>query len=133
MFIEEVNYFMVLIAAAVNMGVAIAWYSPYFFGKQWLELVDKPMEELDKNAKNAYTACGVGALIMSFILAHVIAMSELTGPIGGMIVGLWMWIGFVGAATLITYFFEDRPLGLWKIYVGYQLVAFLLMGFLLGF
>lgn len=47
-------------------------------------------------------------------------------------IGVFAWAGFVVTVLAVTTFFGGRPRTLWLINAGYQLVALVLMGGLLG-
>jgi hypothetical protein len=50
----------------------------------------------------------------------------------GMTAGALAGAGWVAAALGVTYLFERRPLALFLINAGYQIVAFVVMGAILG-
>jgi hypothetical protein len=50
----------------------------------------------------------------------------------GIIIGFWVWLGFVVTTVLPGYLYEGRPKILYFIFIAYQLVAICLMGGLLA-
>ena len=74
----------------------------------------------------------VMSLLMAVALATVLGLAHVTDWLGGALVGLWAWAGFVLATQLPLMTYENRPLRLVAINTGALLVALLLMGALLG-
>jgi hypothetical protein len=72
----------------------------------------------------------VASLVMSFNLAAFIGAK---GSLGfGLFAGAPTGIGWVAMALGAIYLFEQRSLKLWLIDNGYQVLAYTLMGGLLG-
>ena len=42
---ENIDYFIVLIASLVNIAIGALWYSPYLFGKQWTRLLGIDLDD----------------------------------------------------------------------------------------
>lgn len=127
--------------AVANMIVGFLWYGP-LFGKPWSklmgwgEMTPEKMVEIQKKARPAYIATFIGALLMSYVMAHaVIFGSTYTGTfgvIGGMTAAFWYWLGIVVPVTMGTVFWDGKPWKLWFINAGYYLVVMLIMGAVLG-
>lgn len=134
-----INYWAVIINVVVAMGVGFAWYGP-LFGKEWSRLMGWSKEDLEKKMKEgvgpAYTLSALGALIMSFVLAHSIIFAEAylgsSGVYGGLQGAFWSWLGFVAPVTLGTVLWDGKPWKLWVLNNGYWLVVLLLMGIVFG-
>ncbi|MEE9225975.1 MAG: DUF1761 domain-containing protein [Bacteroidota bacterium] len=131
----DINYWAVLVAAIANFGLGAVWYSPALFAKRWLALMKKSeaeLEQMKKGAPRAYALSFVGALVMSYVLAHIVDYVQATTVAGGLESGFWLWLGFVGTTNLSGVLFEDRPTGLYLINMGYYLVSLLIMGTILA-
>ena len=131
----EINYWAVLVAAVVNFALGAVWYSPALFGKRWLAIINKSeaeLEEMKKGATRGYVLSVVGALVMSFVLAHIVDYGQATTIASGMQSGFWLWLGFVATTNLSSVLFEARPTGLYLISMGYYLVSLLIMGAILA-
>jgi hypothetical protein len=122
------------------MILGALWYGP-LFGKEWAKLMGlKIPEKMDDKAKKAmmqsYGLMALGALVMSYVLAHAVIFGEsylgVVGAWGGAQAGFWYWIGFVAPVTLGTVLWEQKPWKLWFINVGYYLVGLVLIGILLS-
>ncbi|MFZ2886426.1 MAG: DUF1761 domain-containing protein [Minisyncoccia bacterium] len=136
-----VNYLAVLVAAVANMVVGFAWYGP-LFGKTWSQLMGwgemtpEKMAEKQKAARMSYAISFVGALIMAYVLSHVLFLANAFAPSGfsaGITSGFWMWLGFIAPVTIGSVLWDGKPLKLWYINAGYYLIALLVMGAILGY
>lgn len=129
----SINYFAVLVAALIPMIIGALWYSPILFAKQWMKLIGKTEADIKKgNPTKGYIGSFLGALVMSYVLAHIVVLTNSTSISGGLQAGFWAWLGFVATTHLSMYLFENKPLKLYAINVGYYLVALPLMGALLA-
>jgi hypothetical protein len=125
-----VNWLAVLVAAVSTFVLGGLWYGP-LFGKTWLAVTGIPEERLREG--NQGVIFGV-SFVLELIAAVLLAM--FLGPEStlafGIFAGLSVGLGWVGTSLGVTYLFERRPLGHWGVNAGYQTVAFLIMGAILG-
>jgi hypothetical protein len=127
---ESVNVFAVLVAALAGFVIGGSWYGP-LFGKPWMAASGMTKEK---------GAQGNMALIfgLTFVLNAVIAIgiAILLGGHRGLLAGLHMGLftGFFFIATTlgVIYLFERRPLMLFLINAGYQVVNFAVIGMIIG-
>lgn len=135
-----INYFAVLVSAALAVGIGYLWYGP-LFGRQWVALMGWSHEEIDLKMKRGlgpqYILQIMGALIMSYVLAHSIVFSSSYLHQGGILAGieggLWAWLGFVVPVSLGSVLWDGKPWKLWCINAGYYLVTLLIIGAILGY
>jgi len=132
MVLPDVNFVHVLVAALVAMVLGGLWYSPMLFGKTWAILANINQETAKKEAPMAYLKMFVTALISMYVLAIFVGFAGAVTFSQGMMVGFWLWLGFVGAVTLSGVIFEKRPFRLWLITNGYQVVLLGITGGLLA-
>lgn len=134
----EINYLAVLVAAVIPMVIGSFWYSPVLFGNQWMKLAGFSKEQIEKAKKDkakmqkAYMGSAVAALLMSYVLANFVDYANAVTFVQGAMTGFWAWLGFAAASSLPSYLFEGRPVKLWKLNTGYNLVSLLLIGGLLA-
>ena len=134
-----INYWAVLVSAAVAIGIGYAWYGP-IFGKQWIALMGWSMADMEAKMKQGvgpqYVLQAVGALLMAFVLLHalVFASSYLheSGVIAGLETGFWNWIGFIVPVTLGSVLWDGKPWKLWVLNAAYYLIVLLVMGLILA-
>ena len=133
----EINYLAVLVASLFPMVIGSLWYGP-LFGKRWMALVEKSEEELRAsfNPVKSYAVTWVFALLMAFVMAHVIDTWSFRfgdlGVMGGIQTGFWIWVGFVLTIGWQRVAFEDVKTALWTMNSLYNLIALMAMGVLLA-
>jgi surface polysaccharide O-acyltransferase-like enzyme len=133
-----VNLLSVLAAAIATMILGFLWYSPFLFAKPWTLAMgydpnDKAkMEEMRKGAGKLYGITFVASLLSAFVLAKIIDVTTVTSALYGMKIGFAVWLGFVTTVQLTSTLFKRRPIKLYLIDTGYQLVCYLVMGTILA-
>jgi Protein of unknown function (DUF1761) len=135
----DINYFAVVTNVALAMILCFLWYGP-IFGKQWVALMGWSHAEIETKMKEGmgpkYLLQAVGALVMSFVLAHTIIFSSaylnVHGIMAGIEAAIWNWVGFVVPATIGTVLWEGKSWKLWFLNAGYFLVLLLIMGSVLA-
>ncbi len=133
-----VNLLSVLAAAIATMILGFLWYSPFLFAKPWTLAMgydpnDKAkMEEMRKGAGKLYGITFVASLLSAFVLAKIIDVTTVTSALYGMKIGFAVWLGFVTTVQLTSTLFKRRPIKLYLIDTGYQLVCYLVMGAILA-
>jgi hypothetical protein len=127
----DLNWIAIIVAAIIPMVLGALWYSPLLFAEPWMRAVGRTREELG-GAQLGYALSAIGALLSSYVLARIVKWAEVDDLWNGALVGVFVWAGFVATVLAVTTFFGGRPRALWLINSGYQLVALVLMGALLG-
>lgn len=127
-----VNYWAVLVAAVVRMAIGAFWFSPAGFGKSWTQLAGVTQEKMkEAQAKGGmwklYLIEFVASLATAFVLAFLLA-GGLNTALNGALAGAIFWIGLTAAWMIGDYTWGGRPLKLFWITGGYQLVSMVLMG-----
>jgi hypothetical protein len=135
----DVNFIAVLLAAIIATVLGFLWYSPMVLGKPWMKEKGLTAEKLKKDQKEMgkyYALSFVMSLITAYVLAHVMGLSEnfFNYPAlqTGLTTAFWMWLGFVMPTQLTAAIFGDKNWKLFGIDTGYQLVALIGIGVVLG-
>ena len=131
----DVNYWAVFIAGIVTLPFGALWYSPAIFGKKWMELIGmKPgdIQKAKKEATQGYVWTLVSALVMAYVLAHMVWYAQAGTLAEGFQVGFWLWLGFVVTTNLGSVLWEKKPFGVYLISMGFYLVSLLIMGGILA-
>jgi len=128
---QSLNWLAVIVAALSTFILGGVWYSPLMFGRAWMEVAGIT-EEMAKKANPAKLYGG--AFILTLISAVNLGMflgpqSDLTF---GITAGAAVGIGWVATSFGIVYLFEQRPRLHWFINASYLVVAFIVMGAILG-
>jgi hypothetical protein len=134
-----VNIWAVLVCGIVAMFIGFVWYGP-LFGKQWVASMgwspERMQEAMKKSSHWSYLLMFVGALLMSFILAHGVIFTESylgsTGASIGALVGFGSWLGFVVPSSIGGVLWEGKPWKWWIILSGYYLVTLVILGVILA-
>ena len=132
-----VNLWSVLVAAVATMILGFLWYSPLLFAKPLTLAMgydpnDKAkMEEMRKGAGKLYGITFITSLLSAFVLAKIIDVTTVNAVLYGMKIGFAVWLGFVTTVQLTSTLFKKRPIKLYLIDTGYQLVCYLVMGAIL--
>jgi hypothetical protein len=133
-----VNLWAVLGAAVATMVIGFLWYSPLLFAKPWMLAMgydpqDKAkIAEMQKSAGPLYGISFLASLLAAFVLGKIIYNLTIDTALYGMKVGFAVWLGFVMTVQLTDKLFGKRPMKLFLINTGYQLVCYLAMGAILG-
>ena len=133
-----VNLWSVLAEAVSTMILGFLWYSPLLFAKPWTLAMgydpnDKAkMEEMRKGAGKLYGITFIASLISAFVLGKIIEITTVNSVPYGMKIGFAVWLGFVTTVQLTSTLFKKRPIKLYLIDTGYQLVCYLVMGAILA-
>ncbi len=129
--ISQLNLAAIVVATAVAFMLGGLWYSPILFAGAWMR--EAGLSEPQTRQANMARVFGLSALatlVMAFNLAAFIGpKADLAF---GLFAGLAAAIGWVAMSLGVIYLFEQRSLKLWLINSGYQVLAFALMGAILG-
>jgi hypothetical protein len=128
--LANLNWIAVFLGAFSTFVLGGLWYSPLLFAKMWQREANLSDEELRAGRQVViFASAFVLALISAFVLALFIGDYGLHfGSIAGAAVGL----GWVATSLGITFLFERRSARLTLIDAGYHVVAFTLMGTIIG-
>ena len=128
----DVNWIAIVVLMIVNMGLGAVWYGP-LFGKPWMAATGIKLEDIEgKNMMPPYVVAIVNSFFMAFFMANIIAWTGTDSLGGGLLLGLFMWLGFTGFSFGVNHAFEMRSLHLWIINSGMYLVGLLIMGAVLA-
>jgi len=74
----------------------------------------------------------IGSFLMALVLFHTIRWSGAQTVVEGLFIGFINWLGFVAVANVSTVTYERKPVKLYLLNNGYQLVSILAMGAILA-
>jgi hypothetical protein len=119
------NILAVLASGIASLIIGFVWYGP-LFGKPWAEYTGWTEEKIKTMPSSrmglTYGLTFICALITAAVLSGVSNAMSLTGVVPGLLLGLVTSIGFAAMAFATTHLFEHKPLGLWLIVSGYQVI-----------
>lgn len=127
---SQVNLLAVVVGAVITVALGALWYSPMVFGTRWLRLMGKTAEEVQSgNDTGMYLFTFAGYFIVAFALALVVkGFFDAPTLTDGILTGVVVWLGFVATSTFVYTSFSGPSTGVWAIFMGYQLVALVIMG-----
>ena len=129
----KLNYPAIFVSTLILYILGAVWYSPALFGKAWMDMsgvTESMMSEA--SPLKMYLTPFIGYLIACYVLAHAVSYAGAKTATTGAIVGFWNWLGFVAAIMFVVYSLSYKPLSLWLIDAGYNLIGFLIAGTLLA-
>ena len=134
---ETPNLLAVLLGGVAAMVIGALYYGP-LFGKAWMRLMNTTEEEIQAtmNPLKTYGLTFIAFLVVAYVLGHIVqayaAAFGLSGLMAGLQAGFWCWLGFVAAIRWQAVAYEDEPLALYGLNLGYNLLCFLAIGALHG-
>ncbi|HUS12595.1 MAG TPA: DUF1761 domain-containing protein [Pyrinomonadaceae bacterium] len=132
----KIKYAAVIVATLVHFILGGLWYSPLLFGNKFLQIIGWTPQQLEqmqaKGPAKELIVAFVTSLILVYVLAHFVQNTKANNAMAGIQTAFWLWLGFIATTNIATVLFEQRPLGLYLINAGYQLVACALAGAILA-
>ncbi len=129
----ELNYLSILFAVVAGQGLEILWFSKGMFGYYWSKDVGLSPEEMSKRDNRYGFLSGlILSLCTAFLLSVLIHAEQGTSAFEGMLLGL-LAASFVAVAQGVNFIYESRPVRFYLIMVGYPLVAYPIMGLIIGY
>lgn len=127
----DVNWLAVVVSAVANMIIGATWYSAW--AEPWLAGIGKTREWAEENQRPTdYAIALLNSLLMAFFLANVMVWAGVSGFLPGLLLGVFMWLGFNGFSFAVNHAFEGRSTLVWVINSGIYLVGLSVMGVILG-
>ena len=123
------NWLPIIIAAVANMVIGFLWYGTWAFGRSWMQLSGRGMGQGQQPGGMYALTAVVEAITMWWFIGQTGANSGAAGAI----VGLYAGLGFVATAMFAEVLFAGRPPRLYAISAGYQVVAAVVQGAIIGF
>lgn len=131
----SINYLAVVAAAAASMAIGFLWYGP-LFGKMWMQMMNFDKKKLNEAKKKGmgkiYALAFLTSLIMSYVLAHFVDYVEAKTIMEGIVLGFWVWIGFLATTQIGSVFWEGKPVKLYLINTLHYLVTLAVMAAILA-
>ena len=126
-FVENVNYLTVIVAAIVSFIFGMLWYSPILFGNLWMKLNNLSKKNIDQSKKKgmakmmiiSFVATIITACSLSLVL-DAFAVASITSAL---YVGFLIWLGFLASTTLIgSVLWDNKPFSLFILNGTYWLI-----------
>jgi hypothetical protein len=124
--------FSIVAAVAARIAIGAAWYSPMAFLNPWLKLQKMTAQDMKAGMVRSIVVDVIGAIVMALVLVHAVHYAHAGTLAEGAAVGFFGWLGFIAVATLSIDIYAKRPLQLFAINNGFQLLSLLVMGAILA-
>jgi hypothetical protein len=131
--LARVNLWAVILAGISYLILGMLWYSPLLFGNKWIKLKGFTDEDFKTNKPMwmitllSFLSAAVASLVISLILGP-----NPNGPFGA-IIGACIAVFFISMSKLTSVLFENQPVRLYLLHAGFDVVAFMLMGAIIGY
>ena len=131
----SLNYAAIVAGIVINQLVGMAWYT--VLSRYWMAetgLTQEDMEAMKGTPRQWYPYVIAIAAAAVFVLGLAVLIQGLgaEGPVDGLVIGLLAAVAFLMTTNAMNYAFEGRSLRLYGINNGYHVLAFAVIGLLLG-
>lgn len=126
----HIDFLTVFVAAVIFILVKMLWYSPYLFGKMWIQIIAVKKKEI-RNSYLGYSLTFLAALILSYFIALIEIYVGASSFWDGVVVGFILWFGFVFPIKLLQVIWIKNELKLFLVQNGFLLISFMVMGAIL--
>jgi hypothetical protein len=140
MILTQLNWIAIAIAFVVFFIVGAIWFGPKTFYPAWVKLMGltpEPGKGLGHHGMAfVFGLTALGALVQVVALALVIelvsAVHGPVGPLGGLLLGLFIGVGFTAAGSLSHRLFAGHGVRVWLIESGGDILSLTLAGLVIG-
>ena len=129
---EHVNWVGVVIAAAFSFILGALWYGP-LFGKRWIVLIGKRVEDLGSASPSAMSlVISAATALVSATGVNVLVGAFAKDLVTTAVVGFLVWAVAVLPVKLNDVSYAGRPVGLLYVDGAYHLVSLVGMAIITG-
>lgn len=126
--LSEVNFWAIVVAFVINIGIGSFWYSPAGFGKKWSQLSGHDLMKMPKSLANrAIVFVAMASLVQTVVLAVVLNslhVADSTHPLtNGFVAGIVLWLGLTAATTVGNTLYMRQGWKLWWINSSFFLIV----------
>jgi hypothetical protein len=122
----QIHYPAVLVSALAKFVFGAVWYT--VFGNQWMELTGITEEmAAESNMAVVFGGSFLAYVVQAYVLAHFVHYTSATSAKGGAQTGFWLWLGISAVLLFQGVLYEMRPMMLWVIDAGYELISLILI------
>ena len=138
MFLLELNWLAILVAFVVAFAGGALWFGPKTFFPVWWRALGHSDDDQPGTGNMAvvFGLTALGALVQVVAVTSVIYFVGLAtgpvGPLGGLLTGFLLGVGFAAASSLSHRLFAGHGLKVWIIEVGSDVLNYTLVGLVIG-
>lgn len=130
----EVTFVPILAAAIASTIIGYIWYHPKVFGTTWMRGTNLTPQAIEAGKKKMPIMAFVGflaSMVAAYVLNYFGIAWGVYDWIGGVELGIWVWIGFVAPTMLGMVLWEQKSFKYYAIVAGFWLVSFVVMSVML--
>jgi hypothetical protein len=127
-----VNWLAIAVSVIANFVIGGIWYSPLLFVKPWLKMSGVDKQVFDAGLPKALLGDLFSAIAIALVLNQVMRWSGAIGLGSGLLVSVFVWVGFVVSVLITQVTYERRPFAFFAISAGYRFVTLIAMGAILS-
>lgn len=132
--VSRISHLAIVVALAAAALVSSVWYSPFLFGRQWIELRNANSVGVADMAMPAWKIAVdlVRELVVVYVLARLINGLGIVDWKGAVSLGFWVWLGFPVQMLVGASLWDNKPWTLDLIHAGDWLMKMLLISLILA-
>ncbi len=119
-------------AALAPIFLGALWYSPLLFGKLWMKAHGYTDEKVRQMAGRGIIVSLFCYVVMAFVLSVLVSYAGASTAVQGAFLGFLVWIGFLATLGMTAQMYSEKPLSIYVMDAGYQLVYAVVMGVILA-
>ncbi len=124
------NVLATLVSGAIFWIIGGLWYAA-IFSKSYqtaLGFNDVQKQQSKKSMPAALVMFLIAGILVAYVIGRISLVANAVTFLDGIIVGLWVWIGFALTINVNYLLFEKRPSAIFWINTSFYLIAFALIG-----
>lgn len=132
----SINFWAVLVASVVTFALGALWYSPVFFGKEWMRLKNISEDDITDESKRGmwkrYVAQFISTIIFFTVLGFFIAATGSSTASDAVFLAFIAWIGFSVTTAVGDMLWNKTPFKLVLIVEVCTLISWLVGAAIIG-
>lgn len=135
----EISLTLVVLATIAQFVLGAIWYSPFLFGKWWMQIMEcthLSKEELNKMQKDMGPFYGLQFLLTLVSTYTLACLAPYIPEYSIFHIAFWIWIGFIAPVQISTVVWGNTKKKFWirQIFVmlSMQLAGLMLASWILG-
>jgi hypothetical protein len=128
----ELNWLAVLVAALAYFVLGALWYSNTMFGRQYRAAVGVNPDQQGQPEPMLLVTNFVGWLVAALALGLVNVAIGADGVLDGVVLGLVVGVGLIGAHQMVNASYEGRGTAVLKVSGPYMIIGLIIMGVILA-
>jgi hypothetical protein len=126
----QIQWLAGVVGGVIYFGIGALWYGP-LFGKAWMK--EKGMGENPEPPKPVlFIITVILQMIVGCSLLIFISLFEIGSSLSGMLMGLYISLGFVATTVGVNGVYNNMSLKLFAIDAGYHVIGFTAAGAFIG-